>query len=717
MEIQQYWSVLKRRWLPAASVFGICSAIAFLNLSTQISIYQAEGKLRFTRGDSTASLTGVGAGGDFDPLIADNNPINTEMAVIRSIPIVQTTIDRLEMRDNEGNRLRPSQFLRHLSLNNDRGTDLLTIAYTDAAPETAKAVVDTLMDIYLENHLRENRAETVAARQFIEQQLPRAEASVQQAEAALRAFKEGNRVAALEEEAAAAVSAQEDLRRRIAEAQSELASANAQSSEFYNQLRMNPQEAIVATALSQSAGVQEVLAQLQAVESELALERVRFQEEHPMIAALESRRENLNAVLSSRVGQVLGGQVKPGENLQLGELRAALAGDFVRAEIRRRGLADQVSTLSDAQSFYNQRINALPRLEQEQRELERRLDAAQSTYALLLSRLHEIRVAENQNVGNARIIQMAHALDRPIAPRRGSYLAMAGMLSFLAAIATALLLEAGDKSLRSVKETRDLFGLTLLGMIPAYKTLGKDSPLNRDRLSEVVVRDFPSSPIGEAYRMLRVNLKFLRSDQALKTIVITSSVAHEGKSTVSANLAMAIAQVGHRVLLIDADMRQPDQHHIWHTTNDVGLSNLIVEYIEPTTVIQEVAMNLDLLTAGVTPPDPAGLLDSQQMATLIANFSAHYSYVIIDTPSLNADADVLILGKLADGILLVTQPGVVDVISANRAKERLEQSEQNVLGQVINGVMDNNEPYRYRYVSREIEIEDEAAREQVLARL
>jgi capsular exopolysaccharide synthesis family protein len=195
--------------------------------------------------------------------------------------------------------------------------------------------------------------------------------------------------------------------------------------------------------------------------------------------------------------------------------------------------------------------------------------------------------------------------------------------------------------------------------------------------------------------MLQANLKFVNSDKELKVIVVTSSVPQEGKSTVSANLAVVMAHSGRRVLLVDADMRRPVQHKILDLLNEAGLSNVLVGQAELRTVIKEVRDNLYVLSAGVIPPNPMALLDSQRMASLINYFSNSYDFVIIDTPSLNVAADALILGQMADGVLLVVRPGVVDSASAASAKEFLEQSGQNVLGQVINGVVPENKLYNY----------------------
>jgi capsular exopolysaccharide synthesis family protein len=214
--------------------------------------------------------------------------------------------------------------------------------------------------------------------------------------------------------------------------------------------------------------------------------------------------------------------------------------------------------------------------------------------------------------------------------------------------------------------------------------------------------------------MIQANLKFLSSDKALKVIVVSSAVPNEGKSTVAANLAAVMAQLGRRVLLVDADMRHPSQHTTWDLINDVGLSNVIVSRDEPRVAVQEVMSNLDVLCSGVIPPNPLALLDSDRMASLISGFSKNYNFVIIDTPPVVLAADALILGEMADGVLLVTRPGIVDVTSAHTVKEALHRSGLNILGLVINGVIQKNEPNSYFYYSNRYSGEDSQPHQKVV---
>jgi len=710
----QYGLILKRQWLPASVVFGSVFALTLLSLLLQKPIYEAQGQILYKKTSPISSYTGVGKEvGELNSLQEQGNPVDTEAVVIRSVPNIQETISRLELKDKRAAPLKRQQFLKQLQVISIKGTDVLQISYRDVDSKRAAAVVNTLMTIYLEGNLLANRTAAGGARKFIEKQLPQAEASVRQADLVLRRFKEQNKVVALDEEAKSAVAITADLQRQVNSTQTQLADAQRQSAVLKNQLNKDLQQAVPASVISQSPGVQEVLKEVQQLESQLAIERSRFREDSPTVVSLKNRKAYLDSLLQKRVRGVFGGQRQNFQgSLQSSQFEQKLTENLVESEARRLGLSSQLAALFKVRDAHRQRIDTLPQLEQKQRELERQLQASQATYSLLLQKLQEARIAENQNVSNARIISSAWVAEDPVAPRKQVYIITGILLGSILAVATVWILETQDKSIKTVDQAREVFGFTLLGVIPTFKEAEKISDRNRDLEQsppEIVVRDSPQSPFSEAYQMLQANLKFLSSDQELKVIVVTSCVPKEGKSTVSANLAVAMTQVGHRVLLVDADMRRPMHHRIWELPNQLGLSNLIVGQGEARTAIKEVMPNLHVLTAGVTPPNPIALLDSQRMASLVEVFSANYDFVIIDTPALSVAADAPILGKIADGVLLVVRPGVVDTASATYAKEFLEKSGQKVLGQVINGVIPKNEPYSYYYFSKQYSAEASVA--------
>lgn len=709
---KQYGLILKRHWLPASAVF--VSVLAFTGLGVLLlkPTYVAQGMLRFKRDNTTSSLTTVGRDiGRLNSIVPDNSPLNTEIVAIRSAPVVQETIARLNLQDETGAPLKREKFGNRLIVTNIEATDVLQVSYKSKDPQESAVVVNTLMEVYLESNLVGNRAEAVKTRQFIEKQLPRGEAATHRAEANLRRFEETNKVVALEDEARSGIAAIAGLDNQLTQAEIQLANANGRSAALRKEMGMNSQAAIAMNSVSQSTGVQSVLGEYQRVQGELAVQRTRYQDTHPTVANLKQRETSLKALLSERVGQAVGNQKpRPSGNLQSGELQRNLTQELVSAEVTRLGLVRQVSALSNKLSAYKKRVDVVPKLRQTQRGLQRQLVAAQSSYEGLLRQLQDARVAESQNIGNASVLEAALIPEKSANPPKILYLAAGGVVGLLLAIATAIALEGRDKSVKTVEEARELFGFSLLGVIPSFKRSRKiasrDLDLVERSASEIVVRNAPLSPVSAMFRMLQANLRFLSADKVLKVIVVTSSVPQEGKSVISANLAATIAQLEQRVLLVDADMHRPAQHQIWETLNQVGLSDVLVGQAEFKEAVKPAMTNLDVLTAGVVPPNPLSLLDSRRMASLMETFSASYDFVIIDTPSLNIDADALTLGKMADGVLLVVRPGVVDVASATMAKEILEQSGQNVLGQVVNGVIRENEPYSYYYFPKEYHAED-----------
>ncbi|GAB4383877.1 MAG: polysaccharide biosynthesis tyrosine autokinase [Elainellaceae cyanobacterium] len=704
IDLQKYWLILKRRYLPALGIFGAIVSLAALYALFQKPIYEAEGKLMF-KSNRTSVLTGLGEDiGQLEALGYQNNPLDTQAEIVKSLPVLQEVIQVLDLEDDEGELIKPQDLSEELRVEGVRGTDVLTIGYESDDPEEAAAVVNQIMEIYLRENVQSNRAEAASAREFIVSQLPQTEAAVLQADLSLRQFKEANSVIVLEDEARSAVEIIANLEDQIAQAQAQVADSTARVQQLQSRIGIAPQQAVTLSSLSQSTGVQDVLAQYQEAQRQLTVEQTRYRAGHPTIDNLQRRITALEALLQERVAQVVGStQQVPLGNLQLGDVRQELVKELVQAEAARLGNVGRLSALTAAQSTYKTRASTLPRLEQTQRELERKLQAAQTTYEALLIRLQEIQVAENQNIGNARIVSPAIVPEEPVGPRKTLILAGGGLAGILLAIASAFALDLADRSVKTVKEAKELFGYTVLGIIPALSAANK-AQLRPGRLDRsipcVITRDMPHAPVSEAYRMLQANLKFLSSDRPPRTIVVTSSIAKEGKSEVSANLATSIAQVGSRVLLVDADMRCPIQHHVWDVSNAVGLSNVIVDQIDIQEAVQEVLPNLDVLSAGVMPPNPVALLDSTRMTALVASFSKHYDFVIFDAPPLSGTADAAVLGKMTDGMLLVVRPGVIDAINAESAKEFLSQLGQRVLGMVINSVNVKSEPDSYFYYAR-----------------
>ncbi|NEP17595.1 MAG: polysaccharide biosynthesis tyrosine autokinase [Leptolyngbya sp. SIO4C1] len=576
IDLQRYWQILKRRWLVVVAVCGLTTALSALAVSSKDEIYEAQAKLLF-ESNQTSSLIGIdGAAREIKALTNNDNPLDTQVEVFRSIPIAEQVIQELQMTNSEGELLQPSSFLSNLGVKGVPGTDVLEISYTSPDPELAATVVNTIMGIYIQNDIQVNRAAAVAAQEFISEQLPETEAQVGAAESALRDFKEANSIVDLGEESRNTVEILSTLDDSLTQLKADLADTGAQLAQIQQKLQLNPQEAYAVGLVTESPGVQEVLVQLQTVESQLALERTRYEEDHPAIAALRRQENALSRLLQERIGIALGNSASalPAADLQAGTLEQGLIAQFLSLEAERAGLAERLELLTGAQSNQQQRAQALPSLEKRQRELERQLNAAQTTYETLLENLQQAQVLENQNMGNARVVSPALVPDNPIAPSTKLYVATGAMLGILLGISAAFLIDLVDRSVKTVREGQERYGYPLLGVIPAWKKLSRTAQKNAE-IPSILVREPQPVPTIEAYQALQANLKFSYIDKPLKTITVTSAGAGEGKSEVAANLALTLAQLGHLVLIIDADMRNPVQHHVWDTPNLQGLSNVV----------------------------------------------------------------------------------------------------------------------------------------------
>ncbi|MHC5740808.1 MAG: GumC family protein [Nostoc sp.] len=710
VNIQKYLEVFQRRWLPLVGIFAISVSLGCLYAFSLKPSYKAEGSLMI-KTNRSSSLTGLPDDiGRLEALNVNDNPLETQVRVIGSNPVIEKTINSLNLKDSQGKLLSIPDLAKQLKIEGIKGTDVVQLSYKGGDRELAAKIVNEVIDSYIDLNIKANQNEARTAKQVLVTEVPKAEEVVRRAESKLRLFKETNKVVVLEQEAAAAVDTISKLGNQISQALAQLDDVKGRLEQLSSEAQVDSRQGVIESELSQAPGVQKVLAQLQETESQLALERTRFSPEHPTITNLEEKVLALKNLLKERTGQVAGGAQITQGSLQVGQLRQSLIADITRAQAERVGLERQIATLKQQQNAYIKRANNLPRLEQSQRELERKLQAAQTTYETLLKKRQEIDIAQNQKIPNARVISYALTPDKAEGPRKMLFIIGGAGIGFFLGIIVAFTLDLIDRSVKTVKEAKEVLRYSVLGVIPTQGRNGKDhsSIPGLDRpIPKIIGRDIPYFPVGNAYQILQVNLKFLCSDKPLKSIVITSSVAKEGKSDVSANLAVTMAQAGRRVLLVDADMRHPIQHHIWGLTNTMGLSNILINQASLDTVVQQVMPNLEVLTSGVLPPNPVAMLDSQRMAALISNFGRDYDLVIFDTPPLSGIADAAVLSTLTDGILLVVRPGVVDLNSANAAKEFLTQSGQKVLGIVINGVNTKNEPNNYFYETKKRQIEQD----------
>ncbi|MGL5880986.1 MAG: GumC family protein, partial [Xenococcaceae cyanobacterium] len=503
--ITQYWVIIKRRWLPATAVFLLFFLMGVLATSMKQQMYEAEGKLKFKKLNTTSSLTEVGKEiGSLDKLAEKTNPLTTEAEIIISLPVIKETLAKLQLKNERGELLKPKEFVKQLSVSDVKGTDILKINYKHSNSKVSADVVNTLMDVYQHKNIEINREEAVSARKFVEKQLPKAEARTRQAEVMVREFKEKNGIVALDRESTDIVEQINELQQKIDEYKSQIADGKSQSQLIANKLGIDPDKATLIVYLSQAPELQEIVKKLQTTEASLAVDRASLTEVNPAIFKLQKEKETLKEVLSQRIQNILGAKYRQlSENFQVGELQQRLTSQLIAIEAQNTGLKQQIIELTKGLNYYRQRARTIPKLAQKLQELERKQDIAQSSYSMLLKQLQEIRVVENQNIGNVRVVSSAVIPEEAIASRQSAYLASA-IFATLAAFGTAYLLEITDKSIKTVEEARKIFGYTWLGIIPSLtkpKKFFEREELNDNSVPQLIVRDTPASPISESYRM------------------------------------------------------------------------------------------------------------------------------------------------------------------------------------------------------------------------
>ncbi|AFY93874.1 GumC family protein [Chamaesiphon minutus] len=721
LNLSHYLFAVKRHWIPAVSIFAATVALSIAAASLLKPSYQAEGRLLFK--NSTFRVIGPNLipsnmegseSGDLKSLVSNQNPITTQMEVIASRPLLQRTADRLKLKNDRGKLLTASDIHTGLTTKIIGGSDILQIGFKGRNSKDAANIVNTLMNVYLENDIQASRLEAENARQFIEQQMPKTLAAVNSAESAVRNFKQQNNIVDLSEEAKSAVGVIGNLENNINAVRSELEQANAQSQELYKKVNLNSQDALAVSAISQSPAIQGILTQLQDVDRQLATESSRFSDDNPIIVGLKEKQSKLKALLEQQIRSTIGSQAQiPQGLLKIGDLKQNLITELLRSQVQQTGLVNKLNSLQSSRAAYEKRVSVIPKLVQTQRQLERQLEVSQATYQSLLKKVQELQVARNKSTSNARIISSAAIPEKPEPGPKLILGILGGLVGALLGTSAIAYLELRDSSLKTVKEIDKIFGYTLLGMIPATqkKKIRSRATTPEQTTLEIAVRDTPQSITSEMSRTIQSNLRFLSADKPLKIIAITSSVANEGKSKVAANLAAAIAGMGQKVLLIDADMRVPYQHRFWKLPLRKGLSELIERKSKLQQISWTVMENLDVLTAGARPSNPLSALESKQMKLLIQEVSKSYDFVIIDVPPILVASDALTVGQIADGVLLVSRPGVINAKDAKAVQEKFKMSQCNVLGLIVNGVIQKYETEDYFSASQEyfsVEEETEA---------
>lgn len=298
--------------------------------------------------------------------------------------------------------------------------------------------------------------------------------------------------------------------------------------------------------------------------------------------------------------------------------------------------------------------------------------------------------------GSVEAIGEAKPDYNPVSPNVMKFTLLGILAGMLIAVIIIFIIDFVDNTIKDSDELNTKYDKAIIGEIPSFS--GSKKKNDSEERKTLLDKEFPFH-IVESYKAMRTNIVFSLSTSEKKIFAVSSADPGEGKSTTSANIAIALAQADHRVLLIDADMRKPVQHKIFKVKNKNGLSSVIGKMITPEQSIQKnIIKNLDLLTAGPKPPNPSELLASEQAEKVLNELSEKYDYVVVDTPPVNVVSDAMGISKSLAGILLVLKYGETTFDTTEKAMKKIQLADMNMLGFIINDISGKHHSgYYYRY--------------------
>lgn len=559
----------------------------------------------------------------------------------------------------------------------NREAGVVQVSYEATDTQLVHRVPNTLAASFIDRRqdIKKTQARSTVA--FLEEQIDTLAGQLLAAEEALTAFRAGEQIVNLEAEASAQVGQLAQLQAQRNQLDAERGALQALVDEIRSERQVqgpldpSPFRRLISfPSLFRNAATSELLRSLNELESQRAELLRRRTVEDPDVESM---------------------------TLRIRELEEQLRGI---ATTYLQGLTNQVRSLDQTLTRFGNQLERIPAREVQFARLERERNVLEEVYTLLQNRLQEARIVQAVEDPSVRIVDPAARPREPVRPKPLLNLLLGFVLGGMLGVGIAVGREVLDDTVHTREDLEAATGTSLLGLIPTIGTGGFELNGNGrpDRERKVVVSTDPRNPISEAYRSLRTNLTFASPDAPLQTLVVTSALPEDGKSTSAANLAIALAQQGHGVLLVDGDLRRGHLEKVMRQRREPGLSNLLVGQSNVSDAIRKVDAGegaaLSFLPAGPHPPNPAELIGSSRMGVLLDRLKEHYDYVIVDSPPLTLVTDAALLGAKADGVLIVARANVTEKGALTYATDQLRKVRAHVVGAVLNDV-DFRRDYRY----------------------
>jgi len=557
--------------------------------------------------------------------------------------------------------------------------DLIRISVRHTLPEVAAALANAIAEAFVARLNREARAEASNERRFIETQLQAVRAELQRLDKQIAEVKQQLNMVDVSEETRALVNSVRTYTSELLMAETELRSAMKAREQLQQLLAQEQPFVPMRKENPVLAEMEKRLAELEAQRTQLLN---RYLPTHPTIKRLEEQivalRQEIARRQSERVIEVPDAAPNP--------RYASLYQQILDAERRRMELEERRKALASLLQQTYQQLRKFPEQQRRLGDLTRQLQVLEQAYMSLLSRLQDAQIREAAKLGNATIADVAVVPGRPVGPDLIRLITLAVLGGLGLGLGLTFLMEFMRTTVTNSEEIKHLLGVPVLSVVPEARIGTEPDSIMRLMTSR--------RGAAEAIRTLRSNLRFLilrqSSDGKMQTFLVTSAVKGEGKSFISTTLAIAFAQTGKRVVLIDADLRKPDLHRIFGLDGDVGLANVLRDAASLESALLPTQLEtLKLLPAGVLPKDsdaatPAELFSSEAMQHLLQRLKERFDIVLIDTPPMMAVTDPSILAPMTDGVLLVVELGHVSRSAVQEVKEQLELAQAKLLGVVIN---------------------------------
>jgi succinoglycan biosynthesis transport protein ExoP len=655
---------------------------------------------------------------DTRPSFADPNvetDAATQVNLMRSGQLLQRAVDQLKPRYSEIDVDRLRKRLNIAQVQELRGnervtTNLVEVTYIDNDRIRTREVLKALEQVYQDYNLEQQRNRLAKGLSFIDRQIPEVQAKVNRAESDLERFRSASNLVDPEVQAKSLVDSLKELQQNQQENRGLLASSRAKFITLQQQLQRSPGQATVAARLSQSKQYQALLGEIQKTEVALAQMQTKFTNNTPQVQQLAEQRQRQVTLLQQEAQRILGPEVgaASSETLfstgQLGENDLKFASDLTEAQVEFFGAQARDQELARTEQQLRGQLQRFPTLLAEYNRLQPLVKLNRDTLDELQKARQDLSLEIARGGFDWQIVEQPK-LGRQVGPNWMRNLLIGAAGGLMLGCVAAFLRESADKSIRTSEDLTKEASIPLIGMVPELpmSELMPTAPnfaFNRNVVesNSSMLQVLHWAPFRESLDLIYKNLQLMTDGDPLKSLVVTSALAGEGKSTVALGLAISAARLHQRVLLIDADLRRPGLHKQLQLPNEHGLSTLLTSdravtqgAIQPASTYSD--LPISVLTAGPTPSDSVKLLSSKRMRDLMTLFEQHYDLVILDAPPVLGIVDALLASSFSDGVLLVGRMGHVQKAEIAQAVGMLNRL--NLVGVVAN-CADSGNSYYYR---------------------